>query len=73
MDKDMKDVLITLEQDDMDDGAICVSGDFRNMNSLSQADLLQSWIEDLKDMYQSVTSGNFLQDMAPARFNQRLN
>ena len=72
-DKDMKDVLITLEQGDMDEGAVCVSSDFQNMNSLSQADLLQGWIEDLEDMYQSVISGNFLQDMAPARFNKRLN
>ena len=72
-DKDMKDVLITLEQGDMDEGAVYVSSDFQNMNSLSQADLLQGWIEDLEDMYQSVISGNFLQDMAPARFNKRLN
>ena len=71
--RDMKDVMIMLEQDDMEDGVICVSRYFMHMNSLSQADLLQIWIKDLKDMYESVTSGDFLQDMAPARFNKRLN
>ena len=70
--KDMTDVMITLEQDDMDDGAVCVASEFRHLNSLAQADLLQDWIDQLEEIYESVTSNNFLADMAPRQSNERL-
>ena len=56
--------------DEIGEGEIHVGRVFRDLPSLQQADLLNDWIEKLQDMYESVTSGNFLSDMGGSGINE---
>ena len=57
--------------EEIGEGEIHVAPEFADdMTSLQQADLLNDWIEKLQDMYDSVTSGDFLSDLGGSGINQ---
>lgn len=70
----MRNPLLALDKDELDEGTVHVSDDFVMMDSLQRADLIQDWIDQLEDMYDSITDGDFLKDLAPGIYlNSKLN
>jgi len=56
--------------EEVGEGAVHVGKDFQALPSLAQADLLQDWITDLQEMYDSVIDGTFLRDLGLTEINE---
>ena len=77
--KELEEFLLSLPEeaephlvllDELGEGEIHVSEEFSDLTSLQQADLLQDWKTKIEEMYESVTSGNFLSDMGGSGINE---
>lgn len=68
-DVNVDNILLALH-DEIGEGEVLVHPTFADLPSLQKADLLQDWIEKLEDMYESVTTGDFLTDLGSTGINE---